>query len=388
MKINKIFSLSLITAALFSTANISAQSLTALSVEEKRIPQAKQAMPKVTAAFDKRVEHFSEQVKLAKSYTTLTQLVIRHGGGLWQEAVVQFEQSGKSDDRALYWARLKMSKALRSSKPFAELFPIQQEKLLWKLELLTRGKEDVKFNKNADRKILITGFDPFFLDRNIGQSNPSGAAALALDDLFITSDGRSAEIESLIIPVRFKDFDEGMIEELLTPYLRNVDMIATISMGRSDFDLERFPGLRRSAQAPDNLNVLTGASSTNPVIPMLRGVRLDGPEFVKFSLPVSAMKTAIGPYKINDNHKVTTLEGDKEPKTLAELAGQVSVQGAGGGYLSNEISYRSILLRDALNPSLPVGHIHTPRISGYEPNKTKDIVKQIKQMLTKSISNI
>lgn len=387
MMFKKVFNASLVFAALVS-ANVSAKEYTTLSVEEKRIPKAKQAMPKVTSAFDERVEGFAEQVKLARSYTTLTQLVIRHGDGLWRDAVLQFEQAGRSDDRALYWARLKMSKALKASKPFNELFPMQQEKLLWKLELLTRGKQDVKFNKKADKKILITGFDPFFLDRNIGQSNPSGVAALALDDLFITSDGRSAEIESLIIPVRFKDFDEGMIEELLTPYFKDVDMIATISMGRSDFDLERFPGLRRSAQAPDNLNVHTGASSKNPIIPMLRGERLDGPEFVKFSLPVDAMSTARGPYKINDNHKITTLEGDREPKSLSELQGQISVQGAGGGYLSNEISYRSILLRDALNPSLPVGHIHTPRINGYEPGKSKAIVEQIKQMLTKSIGSI
>jgi len=175
-----------------------------------------------------------------------------------------------------------------------------------------------------------------------------------------------------------------MIEEIMTPYVTSkaVDMIITISMGRDDFDLERFPGLRRSAKAPDNLNVYTGANKDNPLVPMLNNDVLDGPEFLEFSLPASAMKQAVGDFKINDNHQVSTLEETYSPYLLEQLSKQISVQGSGGGYLSNEISYRSLLVRNTYYPALPVGHIHTPRFKGFKPEKTQKIFHQVKQMLT------
>ena len=77
-----------------------------------------------------------------------------------------------------------------------------------------------------------------------------------------------------------------------------------------------------------------------------------------------------------------------EPNSLIELVGEIAVSGSGGGYLSNEISYRSIVLRNEKNPVLPVGHIHTPRIKAYQPKTSENIVKQIKQMLTHAISGI
>ena len=366
----------------------------ALTVEELRLTKASQVMPIVVNRLDKQVSEFEDLLQKAESYTSLTQLVIRHGKAIWQAGVKQVKNSENFDDRSLYWARLKMFKAMRQLPLFQELLPYQQQKLLWQLSLLSRGQSDVVFDKKTDKKILITGFDPFFLDRNIDQSNPSGAAVLALDDIVVSSDGKSAEIESLIIPVRFADFDQGMIEELLEPYIGRgkVDMIVTISMGRDDFDLERFPGLRRSAKAPDNLNVYTGADSKNPKIPLLASKPLTGSEFVEFSLPVEAMKRAVGRFAINDNHNVTTTSGklhdQQAPKYLRELRQQISVQGSGGGYLSNEISYRSIRLRDLHNPVLPVGHIHTPRIKAFAPKTTADIIKQIKRMLTLAVPKI
>ncbi len=80
-----------------------------------------------------------------------------------------------------------MTRDLRLSKAFKALNSIQQEKLLWQLELLTRGQKDIHFDKSSNKKILLTGFDPFFLDRNIDQRNPSGVVALALDGRLITT---------------------------------------------------------------------------------------------------------------------------------------------------------------------------------------------------------
>ena len=222
----------------------------------------------------------------------------------------------------------------------------------------------------------------------MNQSNPSGAVALALDDLILFSEEKSVEIETLVVPVRFSDFDQGMIEQLLTPFYAKVDMIVTVSMGRDGFDLERFPGLRRSAKAPDNLNVFTSASKSDPKPPKLHNKPLQGPEFVEFSLPVEKMLLATGKYPIKDNRLVLTSDKKLTAQSLDELTNSISVEGSGGGYLSNEISYRSIILRNRLEPTLPVGHIHTPRIKGFEPSQSEDIINQIKQMLRLSIDQI
>ena len=120
------------------------------TVEELRISKALKAMPNVAARLSTRVDKFSAQLNQATNYTVMTQLVIRHGSGLWLDAKKSFNELNDFDDRPLYWARLQMSKALRSSNTFAELFENQQNKLLWTLELLSRGQMDVKFDKKAD----------------------------------------------------------------------------------------------------------------------------------------------------------------------------------------------------------------------------------------------
>ncbi|MFT5815318.1 MAG: pyrrolidone-carboxylate peptidase [Psychroserpens sp.] len=362
-----------------------------LTVEELRIDKALKSLPNVAFRLSERVDEFASQLNKATNSTVLTQLVIQHGKGLWLDQKKSFNQFNDFDDRPLYWARLQMSKALRTAKAFGELFPNQQRKLLWNFELLSRGQKDVKFDKKADKKILLTGFDPFFLDRHIDQSNPSGVVALSLDDLVVSIEGQTAEIEVLIVPVRFADFDQGMIEELLAPYIQNksVDMVLTISMGRENFDLERFPALRRSANAPDNLNVLTGATKNNPLVPKLNSSALQEPEFVEFSLPISAMLRGVGEYQVNDNRTISTLSGGTfNAQTLTDIVKQTSVSGSGGGYLSNEISYRSILLRDQYNLTLPVGHIHTPKIKAFDQQALMNIVNQAKSIITQGVADL
>ena len=365
--------------------------LSALTIEEQRIERALESIPNVSTRLKPRVDAFTEQLTKASNYTVLTQLTTRHGSGLWRDAKQAFNQLNDYDDRPLYWARLQMSKALRSSKAFVNLLASQRQKLLWTLELQSRGQADIAFDKKTDKKILLTGFDPFFLDRHIDQSNPSGVVALSLDDLVLSINGKTAEIEVLIVPVRFRDFDQGMIEELLTPYIedQSVDMVLTVSMGRENFDLERYPALRRSAKAPDNLNVLTGATKTNPLVPKLKSSTLLGPEFVEFSLPITAMQKGEGNYLVNDNRKVSTLSGGEfNAQALANIVKQTSVSGSGGGYLSNEISYRSIVLRDSFNPTLPVGHIHTPRIKAFDQKVLIDIVNQSKNIITQGVAEL
>ena len=363
---------------------------TNLNVEELRLGKAIKAMPEAATQFGSRLNRFSKLIYTVNSYDGASRLIANEGNQLWRTAIDEYAKRKDFDDRPLYWARLKFNTIIKNTKLFAKLSKTEQQQLLWISELATRGNSDVEFDKNTRFKILLTGFDPFFLDRNIDQSNPSGVIATAFDNKVFYVGGQAVEVETLIVPVRFEDFDKGMIETMLTPRLQNkqVDMIVTVSMGRDDFDLERFPGLRRSAKAPDNLNVYTGASAENPLVPMYAGKMLKGPEFNQFSLPASAMKLAEGAFKINDNHKVTTKTKSFHPKTLNELEGEVSVQGSGGGYLSNEISYRSLLLRDKYQADLPVGHIHTPRYQGFKPEKIEKMVNQVEQMLIKALESL
>ena len=358
-----------------------------LTVEELRIEKASKAMPKVLSAFSDEVNQFEKQWQAAASYQQASDLIDDYAKQLWRDAKARMIKTNSFDDRELYWARLLSSKIIRTSKPQFAMTDSEQTALLTMLENGSRGRTDLDYSKKTDKRILITGFDPFLLDRNINQSNPSGVAALLLDGQVINYNGISAEINTVMVPVRYEDFDQGIIESLLAPYyaLNNVDMIATISMGGKDFDLERFPGKRRSVTAPDNANIVYGGTATAPKISSLNDRPLPGNEFVTFSLPVKQMQKAKGPFPINDNHKVVTLEKAFEPKSLKELEGATAVKGGGGGYLSNEISYRSIRLRDELNSDIPTGHIHTPRIQQFEPETEAKIVKQIKAMLEQSL---
>ncbi|MGI2176950.1 hypothetical protein [Shewanella frigidimarina] len=364
-------------------------------VEEMRVSKAGQTMPNVV----NRYQAISDtlEVKLAQSTDELavTEMAAHQGHRLWQQAVRDV-QSGHSDDRSLYWSRLSMRNVLKQEKAGFNVADWQRDILVKAVEKSSRGFSDITFSPDTQINILVTGFDPFFLDRNIGQSNPSGLAALALDGYRFDVNGKKAQIETVMIPVRYADFDNGIIESLLTPFYRDnsVDMVFTISMGRENFDIERFPGRNRSAEAPDNLNVLTGASQRNPKAPLFNNGtstdgKLNGPEFVQFSLPIEAMAAVKGHWSVNDNNQISTLSrGQFKASSLAELQNEISVEGSGGGYLSNEISYRSILLRDQFNLNLPVGHIHTPRIKGYDSQIESDIVEQIRAMIAAAASTL
>ncbi|MGX9460874.1 hypothetical protein ACWXWU_06450 [Shewanella sp. A14] len=383
---------SLVILALSGAAN--AEQLLS-NVEEMRVSKAGQTMPNVVNRYQAIGDTLAVKLAQATDELTVTKMAAHQGHRLWQQAVRDV-QSGHSDDRSLYWSRLTMRNILKQDKAGFNLVNWQRDILVKAVEKSSRGFSDIAFSPDTQITILVTGFDPFFLDKNIGQSNPSGLAALALDGYHFEVNGKKAQIETVMIPVRFSDFDNGIVESLLTPFYRDnsVDMVFTISMGRENFDIERFPGRNRSAQAPDNLNILTGASKSNPKAPLFNGGssengKLIGPEFVQFSLPVEAMASVKGHWSVNDNNQISTLSrGQFKASSLAELQNEISVEGSGGGYLSNEISYRSILLRDQFNLNLPVGHIHTPRIKGYDSQVESDIVEQIRAMITAAASTL
>ncbi|TKB48634.1 hypothetical protein FCL40_10775 [Ferrimonas sediminicola] len=373
--------------ALLATLSLTLNAAT-LDPEELRVARVEAELPRLLAPLAPISRGTIDQHRLAADEQQHTAAITDAGTRLWRHAVARV-QSGDLDDRPLYWNRLLVRREMKRQAAGYPQAQWQRQVSLDSFERASRGMGDIRFNKGTDLKILVTGFDPFFLDRHLNQSNPSGLAALALDGQVLNLDGRTAQVEAAMIPVRFEDFDRGLIEALLTPYLEQnrVDMLVTLSMGRRDFDLERFPALNRSAQAPGNRNRLTGATREAPLPPRLMDQALTGPQFVEFSLPVATMQRARGPWKINDNHRVATLErGEFEPVTLADLTGQTSVSGSGGGYLSNEISYRSLRLRHQLNSGVPTGHIHTPSIAQYDADTEEAIVAQIRAMLTQAIA--
>lgn len=299
-------------------------------------------------------------------------------------------QAGKLDDRALYWQRLALLRQIQAK------FTKHSQRSQFEKSFATaaRGYDTTQYSSKAALKIYLTGFDPFLLDRNLQQSNPSGVIALALDGRVIEHAGLTAEIQSVIVPVRFQDFDQGLIETLLAPIYQNneVAMVVTVSMGRAHFDLERFPGKRRSANAPDNLNQMGGGTEQAPKIPYLKQALLDGPEFIEFALPVDTMLKASGAYQVNDNPSVSYWQnGEKFSGAIEQLdtlQNVIAISGSGGGYLSNEISYRSLNLRRKLNAKTYTGHVHVPRVQQYDVKTLNAILQQFELMLKLSLESI
>ena len=376
-----------------------------LTVEEARISKLRERHPEVADRYSDIVNQAKSSFDLAGDYEAMSLLTHHTGKKLWEAAKRTVAEQAILDDRSLYWSRLSLTAYLRVSQLAVPLSSNQRINLIERLENSSRGRDSIEFTAGAVKKILVTGFDPFLLDKHIDQSNPSGIVALNLDGQTLTYGQASAEIQTVIFPVRFEDFDAGEVEQLIEPLLktRQVDMIVTVSMGRTDFDLEHFPGRRRSSGSPDNLNVYSGGDETKPKIPLLNGAVIDGPEFLEFSLPYRAMQRVIldakqdankqqgevtYPYLINDNRTITTLDGTFEAKTLAELKGATAVRGSGGGYLSNEISYRSVRLAHKYQPLIPTGHIHTPRLERYDAEQLKTISNQVTEMIRYAIIEI
>lgn len=292
---------------------------------------------------------------------------------MWDRAIA-WCQAGQIDDRALYWARLKLIKALYGRIPAEGL---------WEVENHSRGiKSDEKLGRPH---ILLTGFDPFRLTRNPQQSNPSGMIALRLNG----AEFNGLLVKTAVFPVRFAAFDNLVIERYLD---ENVDhlftkMIITTSMGRNRFDLERFPSSRRTSSAADNAGVVSIRSRFKA-----NGSPFDS-EFVEFTLPVGGDRLGLvsGPWQIVDNREVRTTINQFAATSLDELKDEIAVEGSGGGFLSNEISYRAISHIRQTNLDIPIGHVHVPRVSGYDEQVTADIVSQFCSLLdalTRDVSRV
>ena len=89
---------------------------------------------------------------------------------------------------------------------------------------------------------------------------------------------------------------------------------------------------------------------------------------------------------MNDNREVRTLRGPLTARSLADLSDEVAVSGSGGGYLSNEIAYRSLLLSQRLGAGFPIGHIHTPAVRGHDRAMEHAIVNQVRRLIEAALA--
>ncbi|OIJ24611.1 hypothetical protein UG56_022130 [Nocardioides luteus] len=318
------------------------------------------------------------------------------GQALWQRAVDRVQGRGdaggdlpRSDDRPLYWARLAGELEIARVAPG---FPTWSEdaraKVLAAFDRSSRGIESTAFaggEAGRSRQVLASGFDPFTLDRNIRQSNPSGATALAMDGRVVQTAKGPVEIQTVVFPVLWEPFAQGIVERAFLPHLvpgrRDVDTAITISQGRAGrFDLEVWNGAHRGT-FPDNDRV-----SVNETIPIPEDVPHADPQpqWTRTTLPVEAMKAAVpGTFPVNINRVVTEIPaGSTSPVTREDpTPGSTAVAGGGGDYLSNESAYRTTALRDALEAGTKQGHIHVPVLDGDAtgeplPGMRADIVAQ------------
>lgn len=374
------------------------------TVEELRLDKAVPQEILRRSGFDSVAPEFARELGSARTYAQARRIVVREGSALWKRAVDRVQGRGpaggdlsRDDDRPLYWARLGMTRQVRTWEPGFGLGDGQRAALLGELERTSRGQTAIRYPSGKGiKRILVTGFDPFTLDRDIRISNPSGATALALDGTVVETAQGPARVETAVFPVRWRDFAEGTVERTLRPYLKKVDLFTTVSQGRvGRFDIERTNGAWRGG-FPDNENL-----SRTETVPVTDPA--SQPQWTTTTLPYKAIVAAsTGRFPVYDNTSVTEIPaGGTEPVVRADgpTEGSTARAGGGGDYLSNEIAYRATLLRDrsGLHDELPGGHVHTPVLQFATGNTTEvtdpefvrnrlDIIAQVRSIVTVAVS--
>jgi pyrrolidone-carboxylate peptidase len=360
--------------------------------EESRVFSESININQFQLIFANEIITFINALRNAADLSAAQTLATSTGQAIWDRATTRAQTGINSsaaniDDRPLYWTRLRMIEEIRRFTAKFTITDADRQQLINMFERNSRGQASVDFSGAAanQKKVLISGFDPFGLtgspsgtgtNMTILDSNPSGAAVLALDGQTITgSSGLSAFVQGVIFPVRYRDFNAGVIENLFRPFLDGttpISMIMTISQGGSDFDIEQWAGRRRSTTGfDDNEGASSGGSSTAPVEPP--GIA-PGPEFLQTRLPHATMSSV--------------------PQTALHTTGWSrigksgpSVTGTGGGFLSNEIFYRVRLLQTTIGgkaKNIPVGHLHVP--SEDTPGMSRDTIKnRIKDIIAASL---
>ncbi len=333
------------------------------------------------------------------------------GTSLWTEAHTA-TAGGHPDDRPLYWARLRMAAAMKSHRRLLKN-SAERALLVEAFEKATRGFESITFGSvGSGKKVLVVALDPYGFDTlGLEGSNPAGVVALELSGESVSGTG-SGQIESVLLPVRYEDYDGGYLERLFEQYIfdpaKRVHMILVLGRnGTRDFlSLERFAGRGRSKTAPDNMDRKSadrvGAGSewlefyptTIPVNAMMQGqIGRSGGQIFYFNQSYLAWSyDATGNRSEQSIEKAGTgLSGPNETSHTAPAPTGVAVEGSGGAYLANEVFYR--LAHLAANPpaGLPASSIAIGLLDIPDPSITvgpgpggldyADIVQEVKDAI-------
>jgi pyrrolidone-carboxylate peptidase len=305
------------------------------------------------------------------------------------------------DDRQLYWTRNFIVRELQEWNPLYTVTTAQRAAIINTFELASRGQDITTFRAvpAGTKRILITGFDPFGMDDTFGRAgavsgmnvgNTSGAVVLALDGQTIPGTHCSAMIQGAIFPVRYADFDAGMVENYVRNFISGsnaVDMIITISRNRDDgiYELERFAGRTRGAHTDNNAQPGLHSSLTSSLARIHGASATHNEEFTQSTLPRSGM--ALPPTVRQDDR----YEGHLPNGTIVDQttdptppANAISNEGSGGDFLSNEIFYRTTLLQLNQHTAIPMGHLHVPAGTQAE---YQAVVLTVRQIITRALNN-
>ena len=344
-----------------------------------------------------------------KAYNRIEELVEKKSAALWQAALDDVK-SDNLDDRPLYWGRNKMQVFLKRHPLFKNDYDCDKstindnsdlQKLITLFEEKSRNYTGIDFSGASvgAKKILIIGFDPFFLNEkhplygqgsNIKQSNPSGVCALALHEQNLGN----GYVQTMIVPVRYTDFDsskdnksgqgEGIIEDYIKEWLSEVDMIITVSQALpNQYNIDVFATATRGGTI-DNMNFTREEGS--------KSVNISSPETIVTTLPdefTQAPSEAIfnGKYQLSKYESPLIATKNNYPTTKV-------FNGPGGNYLSNEIFYRVAKLRKDLKPTLRTGHFHIAKLQNenikedFNIGKTQNLLNIVKIAINKGISEL
>ncbi len=256
-------------------------------------------------------------------------------------------------------------------------------------------------------KILISGFDPFFMNQfdhvnqrikdnsNVLQSNPSGVVALDLDGREILN----GAIQTLIVPVRYQDFDNsqvqdsgqgiGVIEKYFGPKIKEVDMIITLSQaGPNDYNIDVFATATRRG-LNDNQNFVRVDGSKSIRSPLKETYVTKLPQALVALPSVAVYRGEYFETKQDYINYFSTITGNNRYQKKADVNNYPKnpiYSGPGGNYLSNEIFYRVARLRETNNPLLPTGHFHISKLQMI--NRTTNVRDDLNNSKMKKTLNV
>lgn len=290
------------------------------------------------SSFLNEITEFKTALDGVSNYDNLKNLLKEKGSDLFLHAKTSIKiETGDSynKDAFLYLSRLRMQVILKNH-PYVLINFNQKIRELYNIfELNSRGlsgaqKPDFSLEGTGVKKILISGFDPFDIGGgSIGKdwegdiSNPSGNIALSMGDVELkVGNIKKAIIKSVIFPVRWEDFDNGLpiegatskgiVEDFFESYFSGAnkpDMIITFSYGvhynkdiDHDFHLERFAANWQSYSndnnGEQNFNHTKRASYDKPNYVKKLSIANKDRTFIESTLPFHKLENPSGSGKI------------------------------------------------------------------------------------------